>query len=215
MKTKNIIYFLLMFLPLLISFFALPFLPEQIPAHYNFEGEVDRFGSKYETLIFPVCTILMGVFMLWMAKIGAKESEKNGKIVFFTGMGISVWFTAMHCYSLFMDFKNAANLNDFEFDINQIFCILLGAGMVVMGCFMPELKNNSLIGLRTSWSMKNDITWEKSQRFGGISFIVTGILTALTGAVFEGLTAMLAAMGLILADTIICVIYSYKIAKKY
>ena len=215
MKTKNIIYFLLMFLPLLISIFALPFLPEQIPAHYNFEGEVDRFGSKYETLIFPVCTILMGFFMLWMAKIGAKESEKNGKIFFCTGMGISVWFTAMHCYFLFMDFKNASNLNDFEFDINQIFCILLGAGMVIMGCFMPKLKNNSLIGLRTSWSMKNDITWEKSQRFGGISFIATGILTALAGAVFKGLTAMLAAMGLILADTIICVIYSYKIAKKY
>ena len=79
---KKAIYFLLMFLPLLITFCARPFLPEQVPAHYNFEGEVDRFGSKYETLIFPVCTILMGVFMLWMAKIGAKESEKNGKTVF-------------------------------------------------------------------------------------------------------------------------------------
>ena len=212
---KKAIYFLLMFLPLLITFCALPFLPEQVPAHYNFEGEVDRFGSKYETLIFPVCTILMGVFMLWMAKIGEKESEKNGKTVFYTGMGISVWFTVMHCYTLFMDFKNAANLYDFEFDINQIFCVLLGAGMVIMGCFMPKLKNNSLIGLRTSWSMKNDITWEKSQRFGGISFVVIGVLTALAGVLLESYAAMFVALGLIIIDAIICVIYSYKIAKKY
>ena len=212
---KKAIYFLLMFLPLLITFCALPFLPEQVPAHYNFEGEVDRFGSKYETLIFPVFTILMGLFMLWMAKIGAKDGEKNEKTVFYTGMGISVWFTVMHCYTLFMDFKNAANLYDFEFDINQIFCILLGTGMAVMGCFMPKLKKNSLIGLRTSWSMKNDITWEKSQLFGGISFIICGALMIVAGLFLEELAAMFVALGLIVADTVICVIYSYKIAKKY
>lgn len=32
----------------------LPHLPEQIPAHYGFDGQVDRWGSKYEALIFPV-----------------------------------------------------------------------------------------------------------------------------------------------------------------
>ena len=215
MKTKKTIYFLLMLLPLFISFCALPFLPEQIPAHYNFEGEVDRFGSKYETLIFPVCTVLMGLFMLWMAKIGAKDGEKNEKIVFYTGMGISVWFTVMHCYFLFTDFKNASNLYDFEFDINRLFCVFLGIGMAVAGCFMPKLKNNSLIGLRTSWSMKNDITWEKSQRFGGLSFVVIGVLTALAGVLMESYAAMFVALGLIVADTVICVIYSYKTAKKY
>ena len=65
MKTKKIIYFALMFLPLIITLVVLPFLPEQIPAHYNFAGEIDRWGSKYETLLFPAITILMGFFMLF------------------------------------------------------------------------------------------------------------------------------------------------------
>ena len=215
MKTARIIYVILMFLSLAITLVALPLLPEEIPAHYNFEGEVDRWGSKYETLIFPACTILMGVFMLWMAKIGAKDSEKNGKTVFYTGMGISVWFTVMHCYTLFMDFKSAANLNDFEFDINQIFCILFGIGMVIMGCFMPKLKKNSVIGLRTSWSMKNDITWEKSQRFAGASFMIGGVFAVISGFVFSGMGAMFAFLGTILACTFAGIIYSYKIAQKY
>ena len=91
MNKKKILYFALMFLPLLITVIALPFLPEQIPAHYNFAGEVDRIGSKFEMLIFPLCTIGMGYFMLWMAKIAAKQEENgnnNEKIVFYTGMGI-------------------------------------------------------------------------------------------------------------------------------
>ena len=218
MEKKKFVYFLLMFLPLIITLFALPFLPEKIPAHYNFAGEIDRWGSKYETLIYPFFTVAMGLFMLWMAKISAKDEngKKNEKIVFYTGMGISVWFTIMHCSSLYKAFSAAESMSFAgTVDINQIFCIVMGIGMAIIGNFMPKLKMNSLIGLRTGWSMKNETTWRKSQFFGGVSFMVTGILIALAGVFLEGLTAMFVALGLIIADTIVCIIYSYKVAKKY
>ena len=41
------IYYVIMFLPLIVTLEALPFLPEQIPAHYGFDNKVDRWGSKY------------------------------------------------------------------------------------------------------------------------------------------------------------------------
>lgn len=34
-------------------------LPDQIPAHFNAAGEVDRYGSKYELFILPVIGLLM------------------------------------------------------------------------------------------------------------------------------------------------------------
>ena len=218
MKTKKIIYFALMFLPLLITVAALPFLPEKIPAHYNFAGEIDRWGSKFETLIFPAVTIAMGFFMLFMAKIAAKDEngKTNEKIVFYTGMGISLWFTAMHVISIYKAFSAAGSMGfSANVDINSLFCVLMGTGLAITGLFMPKLRKNSLIGLRTSWSMKNDITWKKSQRFGGISFIVCGALSVVAGLFLEELTAMFVVLGLLIIDTIICVIYSYKIAKKY
>ena len=219
MKNKKTIYYILMFLPLFISVVALPFLPEVIPAHYNFAGEVDRWGSKFETLLFPLCTIGMGFFMLWMAKISAKQEEggkNNEKIVFYTGMGISLFFTAMHCFSIYKAFSAAGSMSyAHEADINQLICVLLGISLVIMGNFMPKLRNNGIIGLRTSWSMKNDVTWKKCQLFGGISFMVCGALMVVLGIFMEGYAAMCAALGLLIADTIICVIYSYKIAKKY
>ena len=91
----------------------------------------------------------------------------------------------------------------------------MGLGLVITGCFMPKLGRNSLIGLRTSWSMKNEITWEKNQRFAGISFIVCGALSVVAGLFLEELAAMFIVLGLLIIDTVICVIYSYKIAKKY
>jgi len=49
MKKKKIIFYGLMFLPLIVVLIALQFLPEQIPAHYGFDNQVTRWGSKYET----------------------------------------------------------------------------------------------------------------------------------------------------------------------
>jgi uncharacterized membrane protein len=122
----------------------------------------------------------------------------------------------MHTFSLYKAFAAAGSMGySVEADINRIFCILLGISLVIIGNFMPKLRNNSIIGLRTPWSMKNDTVWKKSQLFGGISFIVCGVLMIITGLFAEGLVAMCVALGLLMTDTVICVIYSYKISKKY
>jgi uncharacterized membrane protein len=38
-------------------------LPDEVPAHYNALGEVDRWGSKMELLILPVIGAFLAVFM--------------------------------------------------------------------------------------------------------------------------------------------------------
>ena len=76
MKKKMVVFYSLMFLPLVVVLIALQFLPEQIPAHYDMNNQVTRWGSKYETLIFPVITVLFGYFMLAMVKLSSKQEEK-------------------------------------------------------------------------------------------------------------------------------------------
>ena len=51
------------------------FTPDTIPVHYNFAGEVHRFGSKYENLIWPIFTISMGAFFILLAK---QQRKKGG-----------------------------------------------------------------------------------------------------------------------------------------
>lgn len=45
MKVKKIVFYGLMFLPLISALIALQFLPEQIPAHYDLNNLVTRWGS--------------------------------------------------------------------------------------------------------------------------------------------------------------------------
>ncbi|MBC5636241.1 DUF1648 domain-containing protein [Ornithinibacillus sp. BX22] len=48
-----------------------PSLPDEVPAHYNAFGEVDRWGKKYELLILPI----VGGFLLLMMQLFEKFPE--------------------------------------------------------------------------------------------------------------------------------------------
>ncbi len=83
--------------------------PENIPAHYNSAGEVDRTGSKYEYVLFPFISAGMGgVFLLLAKQAGIKKwgngtwSEKIflftaiGEILLFHRIGGAAMWTALH-----------------------------------------------------------------------------------------------------------------------
>ena len=46
---------------------------------------------------------------------------------------------------------------------------------------MTKTRINGVIGIRVSWSMYNDNTWRRSNRFGAIVIIIEGIV-AIAGA---------------------------------
>ena len=50
----------------LVPLAALPNLPEQIPVHFNFQGQADRFASKssWELWFSPIVATVLGVFTM-------------------------------------------------------------------------------------------------------------------------------------------------------
>lgn len=218
MKGKRIVFGILMFLPLAVVLVALPFLPDQIPAHYGFDNQVTRWGSKYEALLFPILTIVLGLFLLAMARYAAKHEESgknNENVCLITGIVSLALFNLMTAYFLYTDFHKVGNLSEAAFDVNQLIFGFFGLCMLIIGNVMPKLRMNSMIGLRTSWSMKNEQTWKKSQRFGGISCVISGILMILASLMTRELCCFMLCMGILAICLIVDVIYTRQIAKKY
>ena len=218
MKNKKWLYFILMLLPLAVSLIALPFLPSQIPAHYGADNQVTRWGSKYEALLLPLLTILFGLFMMLMARYAAKQ-EKNGgsneKAVVITGLCSLLLFNLMNFYFLYTDFHQVENLSEVPVDLFSLVFLCLGIFLILCGALMPRLKNNSVIGLRTTWSRKNEITWKKSQKFGGITFIISGILITAVSLMTRAGACLLWSMLILIADAAVSIWYSWRMAKKY
>ncbi len=218
MKTKKRVFYILMFLPLLATLIALQYLPDQIPAHYDFNNQVTRWGSKYESLIFPLIAIFFGLFMLVIAKYSSKQEgsgKNNEKVCIVTGIVSLILFNIMTGYFLYTDFNKVENLSTLSFEINQIIFGFLGISMIIIGNIMPKVRMNSMLGLRTVWSMKNEITWKKSQRFGGISFMITGVLIFVISCVTKGSACIMWSLGITLASLPIDIHYTYKLAQKY
>ncbi len=217
MKTNKFVLYVLMFLPTIITIIALFYMPDIIPAHYDINGQVTRFGSKYESLILPIFTILFGYFMLLTANYSVKKegNTNNYNVTIICANLTLLLFNIMNIYFLSSSIKEVINLNDYSIDIYTIISIFTGIMLIIIGNVMPKTKKNNLIGLRTTWSLKNDTTWKKSQLFGGIIFIIDGIMILLLSFIFDGITLILLLTLIIITSTIIATIYTYIIAKKF
>ncbi len=189
-KAENltIIMFLTALIPLAAVLTALPLLPDKIPAHYDLNMNIDRFGSKYEMLLFPVLVFLMTGFMYGMSRFAVKHEngESNRKVLLIFGSLLNLFFTGMTVYSLFMAFHATDNSISISGDtFTQFTFISLGIVLAIVGNFMPKCKMNAVVGLRTKWSMANEDIWFKCQRFGGVVTVLYGIVAAAAGAVLS------------------------------
>lgn len=216
MRVKKIVFYGLMFLPLISALIALQFLPEQIPAHYGFSNQVTRWGSKYEALIIPVVTAVLGYFFLGIAKIAAKQEEygnNNENVCIVAGIVTLIIFNIMTGYALYASFHKIENLSSDKLDVNQLLFGILGIAMIIIGNIMPKLRMNAVTGLKTKWSTKNETTWKKSQRFGGISYMIGGFAIVVICFFVQGIYCFLSVLGVIAILLAIDVFYTYKIAQ--
>ena len=224
MKNKKLLtalYIILMLLPLIAVVVAYPFLPDKIPAHYGMNNQVTRWGNKSETFIFPIITLFFGFFM-YIAARGAAEQEKKGSgskknnstITFVAGILSIMVFDILTFYFLYADFHQVENLNDMPFSLTKISFGVLGIALIILGNIMPKLKRNSIIGLRTPWSMKNVVVWKKSQRFCGILFMLSGIIILILCFLLEGTLLTVISLLLLVSAAIAGSIYSYLAAQK-
>ena len=85
--------------------------PAIIPAHYNFAGVVDRMGSKYEYILFPIISAGAGGIFLLLAK-QARIRKWNSyaltekiflavaifEVLLFHGIGASAMWAAIHYF---------------------------------------------------------------------------------------------------------------------
>ena len=78
---------------------------------------------------------------------------------------------------------------------------------------MPKLKLNSVIGLRTKWSMSSEGAWRKSQRAGGIVLMITGVFLFFGNLLFfAGMESLIFSAILMSVSVAIVVAYTKKIA---
>lgn len=209
---------ILTFLPLVLAIIAVAFMDKKIPIHYDIAGNVDRWGSRYEIFILPLATFLMSGFLLWMKKFAAKQESQGNNNKKYIDMTIIVCLIIFNVINFLIIYSGLAKLEKLEFKglgLAEIIFGLTGLLFIVLGNKMPKLKRNEVAGIRTKWSMANDYVWKKSQRLGGIIFIIMGMVFIIVPLVLKLEDIIV----YFITFTILCVIAiifsTYIIYKKY
>ena len=200
-------------LSVIVTVVLMQFMPDQIPAHYNSAGVVDRMGSKYESLIWPATTAFMGGFFLLMTRFVKTASEK--KVLHIVGIVMELFFIALGVYFMIKSivYDPTAAVPDINTDVGRMACIAIGIVLIVLGNFMPKISRNKLFGLRTTWTLKSDVVWQKSNRFCGICSVACGLLMVLSAAVLPSSAVLIACVGLFAAWVVLSVLASYRYSK--
>ena len=82
-RMHYILLIILSFVPLIITAIAFPFLPDPLPAHFSFGGDVNRWGSVYESFLLPIIAVAVGLPLTWATKFSERKDNYAGRMVFY------------------------------------------------------------------------------------------------------------------------------------
>ena len=218
MTLKRLLSTLFSCLPLIITLFVLPIMPDIIPVHYGLYGNVTRYGSKFELLVVPAFSIAMMFFWFLMERIALKDAEKgklNAIVLYWINVMTSLIFTALQIWFVILAYTGAETTHSESIDFIKLAAVCVGIGYIVIGNLLPKCKRNMLVGIRTKWTLLCDATWYKTHRFGGRLMVVCGVLSVLAClTLFDGIAGLLFAASVSAVIVILVTIYSLHVYKQ-
>lgn len=224
---KNAVLWIITALSMIITAAVIDDVPDEIPMHYDFQGNVDRYGSKYELFIYPC--LMAVVALMWMLLLRyfrkkidsedektAAEAKTNIKVVYISSVVMMLMQLGFQIGSVVTAFRSVENpQSPMPDSIISWIIAVLGITMMVVGNLMPKTKRNGFFGLRTVWSVKNDKIWFESNRFAGVSFFVCGLFMTVVSLMLDGMIVVNSTMPVLIAVTFASVIYSYIMYRKH
>lgn len=215
MKISRILQYVVGVLPLALVLFFWSRIPDSIPAHYTFTGQVDRWGSKNELLILPAVALFAAFLADYAAasrvKRGQPEIARSLRLPAFLVQGLILLFTAFSVYTAYGQIEELFSREEpwLVSPVNWV-----GIVLVVLGAVMPFVPRNQFFGLRTSWTLESDTVWRKSQRFGGLIAMISGVVLLVLSTMLQSDIYLVVTIVVVLLMTIATVIYSWNAAKE-
>ncbi len=172
MKKTTLISLIIAALPPIAFAILYNSLPNQVPMHYNLQGEIDGYGSKMELLIMALIPLVCIPLFNIIPKIDPKGKNYE-KFKGFYG-GFILIFTIFMSLMFGVLVTNALIPN--AIDITLFICITIGILFMFIGNYMPRAKQNYSFGVKTPWTLSSEKVWNKTHRIAGFCFFFSGLI---------------------------------------
>jgi uncharacterized membrane protein len=181
-------------------------LPERIPTHFNVHGVPDGWASKaFGAWLLPAISALTLVLLRvgtlafpagWKGRLAASPAAAVSAL-------LAIFFVALQGVVLDCAVRRPTN-------VAAPLGLVLGVFWIALGLYMPKIRRNPWVGVRTAWTLSSDENWARTHRVAGYAFVLGG----LSGLVLVVAGAPVAAPILIGASAMIPAVYSFVLARR-
>lgn len=176
---KELLPLALILFSFIFGIYFYPSLPGQVATHWNIQGEVDGWsGRNFAVFFLPSLTLFTYLLMLFIPLIDPlrKNYLYFNRAYFWFRVLLVGFLSFLHFFILTAGLGVEMNINLF---LVPAYAVLF----VFIGLFLPKIKKNYFVGIRTPWTLHSEEVWDKTHRLAGKLFIASG-LVILSGLVF-------------------------------
>ena len=138
-----------------------------------------------------------------------RNRQQSRKII-----GMTMWIIPI----ITLLYNGITRLVNMGADMENLFMavIYFGTGLLFMiiGNYLPKVKQNNTIGIRVVWTLQDEENWSATHRFSGKLWVASGVLCMLCGLFGESIAALVLYIVSIMAAAIVSILYSYLFYKK-
>ena len=203
-KITLIITSLITLIPIVVGLLLWYQLPEQVPYHWNINGEVDGWASKTQAVF------LMPLLMLAMHWICVFASTADPKSKNYHPKSITLVLWICPVLNLVLNTMVYSAALGYGLDIEMLMPILMGVLFILIGNLLPKMQQSYTMGIKLPWTLNNEENWNKTHRLAGKIWVAGGVLILAT-AIWGSFWILIGAS---IIMVLVPVIYSYLLYRK-
>ena len=152
-----------------------PYLPEEIPVHWNIKGIADEYSPKQIVFLMTVVPVFMYYMLMWLPKIDPKKDYTITHDKAFARITYAIILSMVSFYWLGL-MASLEIVDDVAFYVRMI----VGALFVLIGLYIGKIEMNHFAGIRLPWTITNKRVWKKTHMVAGGGFIGVGVVSMMT-----------------------------------
>ena len=212
MKRKGSILtmWLLALLPLVLVAVFYSRLPDQVPMHWGFDGEINRYGSKNELWLIGALGPLFALLFQFLPRLDPKRRNYEKFQTYYEAFSlVLVAFT-----SVMMGVALLESFRPGSLSMGRVVSALVGLLFLFVGNIMGKVKPNFFMGIRNPWTLSDPDVWNRAHRLGGGLFFLTGLVTVVSAILLPEPVTFAVLMAGTLLTALIPTVMSYFWYKK-
>lgn len=190
--------------PIVVGLLLWDKLPAEMATHFGSNGEPNGWSSKgFAVIGIPLFLLAVHWFCAAFTGVDPKKENISDKM-----MHLVLWICPV--IAIFGDGSMYLYALNHSINTTIIGMILVGCLFLVVGNYMPKMKQSYTLGIKLPWTLNSEENWNRTHRLAGWTTMLAGVIV-LIGGFTEHVWIVFIAIALV---ALIPTVYSFVLFKK-